>query len=82
MAGSSKKMRVSENVLLHELLQKNNYSDISGSEYSSDSEINMAISSCGEQSVSSDDGENVSDTAYGQSMVLSDYVFHLLASLA
>jgi hypothetical protein len=34
--------------VLHELLQKNEYSDISESEYSSDSEINMKILLCGE----------------------------------
>jgi hypothetical protein len=37
------------------------YSDIPESEYSSDSEINVKISSCGEQSVSYDEEENVSD---------------------
>jgi hypothetical protein len=53
--------------------------------YSSGSEINVKISLCGEQSVSCDIAENVSDNssmAYGQSQVLSDCVFHLLASLA
>jgi hypothetical protein len=37
------------------------YSDISESEYSSDSEINVKFLSFGEQSVSSDEDENVSD---------------------
>jgi hypothetical protein len=52
MADPSKKMRVSDEVLYEHLLE-NEYSDISESEYSSDSEINVKISSCGEQSVSS-----------------------------
>jgi hypothetical protein len=42
VAGPSKKMRVSDEVL-YELLQENEYSDISESEYSSDSEINVKI---------------------------------------
>jgi hypothetical protein len=37
--------------------------DISEREYSSDSEINVKILSCGEQSVSSDEEENVSDNS-------------------
>jgi hypothetical protein len=45
--------------MLYELSQENEYSEISGSEYSIDSEINVKISSCGEQSVSSDEEENV-----------------------
>jgi hypothetical protein len=57
----------------------------SRSEYSSDSETNVKISSCDELSVSSGKEENVSDNsnsmAYGQSHVLSDHVFHLPASL-
>jgi hypothetical protein len=40
----------------------------------------------GEQSVSSDEAENVTALAwnltYGQIQVLSDHIFHLLASLA
>jgi hypothetical protein len=40
MVGPSKKMSVSDKVL-HELLQKNEYSEISESEYSSGSEINV-----------------------------------------
>jgi hypothetical protein len=40
--------------LLYELLQENEYSDISKSEYSSDSEINVKISLHGEQNVSSE----------------------------
>jgi hypothetical protein len=47
MAGPSKKMHVSDEEVLHEMLQE--------SEYSSDSEINVKISSWGEQSVSSDE---------------------------
>jgi hypothetical protein len=60
-AGPSKKMRVSDKVVLYEMLQQNEYSDISGSEYSSDSKKIVKILSCGEESVSSDDEENVSD---------------------
>jgi hypothetical protein len=40
MAGPSKKIRVSNEQVLYELLHMNEYSDISESEYSSDSEIN------------------------------------------
>jgi hypothetical protein len=47
--------------VFYELLQDNEYSDTSESEYSSDSEINVNISSGGEQSVSYDEAENVSD---------------------
>jgi hypothetical protein len=43
-------MRVSEEVVLYE-----------HSDYSSDSELNVKISSCGEQSVSCDEEGNVSD---------------------
>jgi hypothetical protein len=49
-----KKMHV-RNEVLYELLQKNEYNDVSESEYNSDSEINVKILSCVEQSVSSDD---------------------------
>jgi predicted lactoylglutathione lyase len=59
MAGPSKKMRVSDEVF-HELLQENKYSYISERECS-DSEINVKILSICEQSVSSDEAENVSD---------------------
>jgi hypothetical protein len=59
MAGPNKKMRVSDDEVFCELLQENEYSDISESEYSSDSEINVKILSGGEQSVSSDEAENV-----------------------
>jgi hypothetical protein len=38
-------------------------SDISENVYSSDSEINVNISSCGEQSVSCDEEENVCDNS-------------------
>jgi hypothetical protein len=55
-------MCVSDEVVIYELLQENEYSDISESEYSSDSEINVKISSCGEQSVSSEE-ENDSDNS-------------------
>jgi hypothetical protein len=65
-------MCVSDEEVLYELLQENYYSDISESEYNeSDSKINME-SSCGEQNVSSDEKENVSDSssmAYGQRQV-------------
>jgi hypothetical protein len=47
--------------VFYELLQENEHSDILESEYNSDSEINVKMSSNGEQSVSSDDAENVSD---------------------
>jgi hypothetical protein len=54
---------VSDEKLLYELLQENGCSDMSVSECSSDSEINVKISSCCEQSVSSDEEENVSDNS-------------------
>jgi hypothetical protein len=60
MADPIKKMHVSD-VVFYE--QENEYSDIAESEYSSDSEINVKISSGGEQSVSSDEAENVSDSS-------------------
>jgi hypothetical protein len=62
MAGPSKKMRVSDEVF-DELLQENEYNDISESEYSSDSEINVKISSYDEQSVCSGEAESVSDNS-------------------
>jgi hypothetical protein len=62
MAGPSKKMRVSDEVL-YELLQEKEYSVIYENEYNSDSEINVKITSCVEQSVSSDEDENVSDNS-------------------
>jgi hypothetical protein len=62
MAGPGKMMSVSDKVL-YKLLQHNEYRDISGSEYSSNSEINVKIWSCCEQSVNSDDEENVSDNS-------------------
>jgi hypothetical protein len=46
---------VSDEEVLYELLQEN--------EYSSDSKINVKISPGGEQSVSSDEAENVSDNS-------------------
>jgi hypothetical protein len=60
MAGPNK-MRASDEVL-YELLQENCCSDISERKYSSESEINVKISSCGEQGVSSEK-ENVSDNS-------------------
>jgi hypothetical protein len=63
MAGPSKNMYVSDEEVLHELLQGNQYTDISESEYVSDSEINVKILSCGEQSVGSDEEEYVSDNS-------------------
>jgi hypothetical protein len=65
MAGPSKKMRVSEDEVLYELLKQNEYNDISESEYSSNSEISVKILSC-EQSVCSDKEENVSDKSRRQ----------------
>jgi hypothetical protein len=53
-------MRVSDEEVF-QLLQENEYTAISVSEYSSDSELNVKIWSGGEQSVSSDEAENVSD---------------------
>jgi hypothetical protein len=55
-------MHVSDEVS-YELLQENEYRDISESEYSCDSEINVKILSCSEQSISSDEEENVSDNS-------------------
>jgi hypothetical protein len=49
--------------MFYELLQENDYSGISQSEYSSDSEINVNILLGGEQRVSSDEAENVSDNS-------------------
>jgi hypothetical protein len=63
MAVSSKKMRMSDEEVFYELLQENEHSDISESEFGSDSEINVKISSDGEQSVISDEAENVSDSS-------------------
>jgi hypothetical protein len=82
-----KMMRVGDEEVLYKLLQEIEYSDISKSKYSSDSEINMKISSCGERRVGCDEEENVNDSrtcsmSYRQSQVLSDHVFHLVASLA
>jgi hypothetical protein len=48
MAGPIKKMLVSDEEVLCELLQENECSHISESEYSSDSEINVKILLCGE----------------------------------
>jgi hypothetical protein len=54
-------MRVSDEEVFYELLQENEYNDISESDCSSDSEINVKILSGGKQSVSFDEAENVSD---------------------
>jgi hypothetical protein len=58
-------MHVSDEVF-YELLQENVYTDISESEYSSYSEIDVKTSSGGEQSVSSDEAENVSNNSIMQ----------------
>jgi hypothetical protein len=63
MARPSKTMRASDEVVLYELLKENEYIDISESEYSSDSEINMKVPSDGEQAVSSDQAENINDNS-------------------
>jgi hypothetical protein len=68
MAHPSKKVSASGEVL-YELLQENEYSDIFEIEYSSDSEINVKISSYGEHSVSSDEEENVSDNSCIQHVI-------------
>jgi hypothetical protein len=60
VAGPGKKMHVRDEVF-YELFEENEYSDISESEYSSDSEINVKISSCSEEIVGSDEEENDSD---------------------
>jgi hypothetical protein len=60
MEGTSKKMCINDEVF-YELLQENEYSGISYSESSSDSEINVKISLGGKQSVSYDEAENVSN---------------------
>jgi hypothetical protein len=65
VAGPSKKMHVSDIGAMW-ILQENECSDISESECSSDSEINVKISSCGEQSVSCDEEENISDNSSTQ----------------
>jgi hypothetical protein len=57
MVGPGMKMHVIDEVSC-ELLQKNEYSNISESEYSENSEINVKISLYGEKSVSSDEEEN------------------------
>jgi hypothetical protein len=53
----------------YELLQEDEHGDISESECNSDSKINMKISSGGEQSVSSDETENISGNSSMQSDV-------------
>jgi hypothetical protein len=63
MAGLSKKMHIHDEDKLYELFQENEYSDISHSEYSSDSEINVKISSSGEQSANTDEGQNASNNS-------------------
>jgi hypothetical protein len=89
MAVPNKKIHVSDEEAFYKLLRENEYTDISESEYSHDSEINVKISSGSEQfsSVSALMKQKMSETtaacnlAYGQIQVLRD-VFHLLASLA
>jgi hypothetical protein len=49
MVDSRKKLQVSDEEVLYELLRESEYSNISESVYSSDNEINVNISSCGEQ---------------------------------
>jgi hypothetical protein len=56
-------MCVSNEEVLYELLQENEYSNISESAYSSGSKINVKILSCNEQNVSSDEGDNLSDNS-------------------
>jgi hypothetical protein len=81
------KMRVSDECVFYELLQENEYSDISESEYSSDSEIKVKIL-LGVNKVSALMKQKMSATTvacnltYGQIQVLSDHIFHLLTSLA
>jgi hypothetical protein len=62
MRGPNKKMRLSDEVL-SELFKEKEYSDIFERECSSDSEINVKILSCGEQSVISDEEQNVTDNS-------------------
>jgi hypothetical protein len=62
MAGPSK-MCVNDVQVFYELLQENEYSDISEGKYNSDSEINVKISLGGEQGGSSDEAENVSNSS-------------------
>jgi hypothetical protein len=59
MAGPGMKMHVSDEVSC-ELLQKNEYSNISESEYCENSDINVESSLYGEKSVSSVEEENIS----------------------
>jgi hypothetical protein len=63
VAGPNKEMHVNDEEVLYELLQENEYSDISEIECSSDSEIDGKFLSCGEESVSSDEEENISDSS-------------------
>jgi hypothetical protein len=78
MASPSKKMRVSDEEVLCELLQENEYSDVSEGGYSSDSEINVNILSCGEQSVSN--SNSMQPDIWANSG--AEQHFHFLASLA
>jgi hypothetical protein len=55
MVGPSIKMHVNDAEVLYELLQEDEYTDISNSEYSSDRKINMKTSSYVEQSVCADE---------------------------
>jgi hypothetical protein len=62
MADQGKEICMSGDVL-YELWQENKNSNISESKYSTDSETNVTVLSCGEQSVSTDEKENVSDNS-------------------
>jgi hypothetical protein len=67
--------------------KENEYGGILESKYSNDSEINVSIKSGGEN-VSALMKQKMSATTvacnlmYGQTQVLSNHIFHLLASLA
>jgi hypothetical protein len=85
MARPSKEMNVSDEEVLHDLFQENEYGDISESEYSSESEIN--IKCCHVVNIVWALMKALSVTvarsmAYGLSQALSDHVFHSLASVA
>jgi hypothetical protein len=63
MTGHGKEIYMS-NKVRYELLQKNENTDISESKYSTDSERNVTILSYGEESVSNEENENISDEQY------------------
>jgi hypothetical protein len=71
MTGPGKKMHVSVEMLF-ELLQENEYCDVSENKYTSDSEIEVKILSSGEQSVISDEKEIVSDNSSMQNGMWAD----------